>query len=133
MKAKIRIGMVSSAEKQKPGQLNTLTHQLKKGLLNVTPMNKKSRGVLESTPSTTPSGTPGLAGSGSSAKKRVSFILARNLEHEARDYMSTISKSPSIPFDASRTPTSGPLLKSKVAHRRFALSPSPRKKALDFF
>jgi hypothetical protein len=43
--------------------------------LQATPMNKKLKGLFGTTPGATP-GTPG-----SSAKKRVSFILARSSEH----------------------------------------------------
>ncbi len=60
--------------------------------------------------------------------------------------MPSISKSPAIPFDASKTPTSG-ILKSKLARGvgGASLTPlgrksvghgiktSPRKKALNFF
>lgn len=69
------------------------------------------------------------------------FLIA-----EATDYMPSISKSPAIPYDANKTPTSGILKSKKSARTGFGggltplsrksvggLKTSPRKKALEFF
>ncbi|ODN05750.1 Ribosomal RNA processing protein 1 [Orchesella cincta] len=65
-----------------------------------------------------------------SANKRVSFVLAKNLEHEHADYPVSIARSPAIPFDKDKTPTNG-LLKSPATPKSSMLA--KRASAIDFF
>jgi len=100
--------------------------------LQVTPMTATSK--LKKKHRLTTGGTPG--GTPNSLKKRVNFVLAKNLEHDATDYIPSISRSPAIPFDANRTPTFGVLKtpgSSTPASAAKSFAFNARKRALEFF
>ncbi|CAL8101143.1 unnamed protein product [Orchesella dallaii] len=66
-----------------------------------------------------------------SANKRVSFVLAKNLEHDHADYPVSIARSPAIPFDKDKTPSTCGLLKSPATPKSAMMKKRPS--AMEFF
>jgi hypothetical protein len=74
----------------------------------------------------------------SAKRKRVSFVLARNLQHEHSDYQQSINRSPAIPFDSDKPPRTSGLLKSPAPSPassslfKNGLPSTPRRKSVMF-
>jgi len=74
----------------------------------------------------------------SAKRKRVSFVLARNLQHEHSDYQQSINRSPAIPFDSEKQPRTCGLLKSPATSTaspslfQNGLQSTPRRKSVMF-
>jgi len=62
-------------------------------------------------------------------KKRVSFVLSRNLAHEHSDYKHSIKRSPQLPLNVLKnTPKQGVLKQSPLVHSVARLDLTPRKR-----
>ncbi|XP_014250274.1 ribosomal RNA processing protein 1 homolog [Cimex lectularius] len=74
----------------------------KKQAQTKTPKTPNSMKILTTNVTSLKEMTPGSA-------KKVEFVLNKNTSQEEREYMKTIKKKPSIPFDANKKPTQGVL------------------------